>query len=67
MPHRRQEEGHQIIEYTIRSDYATYVATEQHARSTPIRVPDLATGEVKSTRLSSVLTTGKFSRDQLHE
>lgn len=48
--------GHRMTEYTMRSDYATYVAMDQHARSVTVRALDLTTGEARGTRLANAPT-----------
>lgn len=45
-----------MTECTMRSDYATYVAMGQHARSVTIRALDLTTGEARGARLANAPT-----------
>ena len=41
-------------EYTLRTEHATVVAIDQHARSVALAAVDLATGETRGTRLAEV-------------
>lgn len=45
-------------EYTLRSEHATTIALDQHARSVTLAALDLATGETRSGRLSDCPTAG---------
>lgn len=49
--YHKQERGFLMTEYTIRSNYASIMAIDQHARSVTIAGLDYATGESKTTRL----------------
>ena len=48
-------------EYTLRTEHATVVAIDQHARSVALAAVDLATGETRGTRLADCPTAARIA------
>lgn len=51
--YRKQGKGPSMQEYTLRSEHATTIALDQHARSVTLAALDLSTGETRGGTLTN--------------